>query len=64
MKSHLYFRKVRKHCKYSVEKMSELLGISVSAYSFLEYGEPLWDTKKLIKKAKEIKNEYDKIHST
>ena len=42
--------------------MSELLGISISEYSFLEYGEPLWETKNIIKKAKEIKKEYDELH--
>lgn len=64
MKLHLYLRKVRLHCNYSIEKMSELLDVSTMTYSFLEYGEPLWDTKKLIKKAKVIKNEYDQLHSS
>ena len=46
------------------EEMSEKLGISTQTLSFLEYGEPLWDTKKIKKKVREIKDEYDKIHST
>ena len=46
------------------EEFAQKLEISVVTLTFLEYGEPLWDIKNLKKKVKEIKKEYDKIHST
>ena len=46
------------------EEMSNKLGITIQTYSFLEYGEPLWDTKKLKKMVREIKKEYDESHRT
>ena len=63
MRFNVYLKAVREHCKMTREEMAEKLGISAQTCAFLEYGEPLWDTKKLKKKVREIKDEYDKIYS-
>ncbi len=63
MTFNLYLKLVREHCKMTKEEFAQKLEISVVTLTFLEYGEPLWDIKNLKKKVKEIKKEYDKIHS-
>jgi DNA-binding XRE family transcriptional regulator len=53
--------KTRKKYSLTQSEMAYKLNISIPIYKFLEYGDPLWDTKALIKQVKSIDNEL-KIH--
>jgi predicted transcriptional regulator len=51
-----FLMKSRKKLGLTVEEMAYELSISEPMYKFLEYGEPLWDTKPLRAKVREMLN--------
>jgi transcriptional regulator with XRE-family HTH domain len=64
MKLHTYLKKARKELGFTQEQMAEFLELPLSLYSFIEYGEPLWETESLIKYVEERRSKYDELHSS
>ena len=54
----------RKKHNLSQTEMAKMININESLYKFLEYGEPLWETEKLIETIRRLDDELERIHST
>jgi len=51
-----FLRKSRKKLGFTQQQMADELDMGLVFYQFLEYGEPLWDTKNLKKKVRDLLN--------
>lgn len=51
-----FLRRSRKKLGFTQQQMADELDMGLVFYQFLEYGEPLWDTKNLKKKVRDLLN--------
>lgn len=51
-----FLRQSRKKLGFTQQQMADELNMGLVFYQFLEYGEPLWDTKNLRKKVRDLLN--------
>lgn len=57
-------KRIREKHGLSTEQMAYFMEIPPMAYTFFEWGDPLWDTKKLEMKASEIDAKLSNVYST
>ena len=55
---------IREKHGLNTEQMAYFMEMPSMAYTFFEWGDPLWDTRKLEKKAREIDERLTALHST